>query len=582
MEGLPGSAYHRSCREKNETAAKDDYKRLELAQAMKDSAREESEALLRLNLLKGKWFLKGADALIRQNPVYYDQTAAWWIWNQATRCWEQRDETDILNLCRETLTLIGDTSVRHSNNLLKALQQVSRERQPADLPPAWVQFGATQVNVFTGEQRTSEPTWFSTNSIPWNIGQTTNTPVMDSLIESWVGKEHIQTIYEIIAYCTYRDYPIHRVFCFVGSGANGKTRLLKIIEKFIGQENKSSVTLQKMSGNHFALYPLYRKLACFVGETAHHKLDSTEIIKALSGQDPVSFEAKGRDSFTGVNYAKLFIGTNTLPQSADSSRGWYRRWFIIKFPNEFQEGEDVLNRIPDAEYEALAAKCVHILPELLKNGRFTGEGSIDERRESYIQNSNPIKTYIEETYDRDPDASIRYTEVYIDYLNYLASHKLRRIGRKEFSQSLEDEGVESERKSFRDPITGDVTTYFVIFGLKKKPVQRLILSSETSTTSNTGNTCNTDPLTDSKTLYREIGTDKDPGITGITSITSRRHGDDDFGQWSDFLDEQPGGTAIIDDFLTFLTAHHPGVSYDNLKANGEIYEPRAGFVRRVL
>lgn len=437
-----------------------------------EEEQQEERQELRIKLLKGKWFLKGAEVLVGEKPIYYDRTGAWWVWNEETRCWEERDETDVLIMCKQTLDLLGDTSIRHGPKLLEGLRQVSREKEPNELPLEYIQFGGELRNIKTGEIKSSSPQYFSTNPIPWKVGDSTATPVMDELITSWVGEEHLQTVYEIIAYCAYRDYPIHRIFTFAGSGANGKTRLLKIIEKFIGEGNKASTTLTRLSGNNFALYPLYRRLVCFVGETAHHRLESTEIIKALSGQDPVSFEAKGRNAFTGTNYAKLIIGTNVLPTSSDTSRGWYRRWFVLKFPNEFQEGEDVLNRIPDQEYENLAAKAVQILPGLLKRGTFSTEGTIEDRQTVFTENSNPIKSFIAERYERDPDNSIRYTECYLEYLGFLAGRKLRKISKREFSAALEDEGFETQRTSIRDPELNQTTSFTVIWGLKKRPAQR--------------------------------------------------------------------------------------------------------------
>ena len=558
MDGLPGSPYHAACLAKNTEAAKDDYARMSLTVAMKESEREEKEANLRTNLLKGKWFLKGAEALIKINPIYYDKNGTWWMWNHQTNTWEQSDDVRILITCRKTLELFGDTSVRHSHSLLKAIQQIGGDLQPKEPPLNWVQFGPAFYDIKTGKTHTSTPEYFSTNTIPWRVGQTTDTPVLDNLIESWVGKEHVQTIYEIIAYCTYRDYPIHRIFCFYGSGANGKTRLLKVIEKFLGKPNSSSTSIKKITDNSFALYQLYRKLVCFVGETTHHKLDSTEILKKLSGQDPVDFEAKGQDSFSETNYAKLMIGTNTLPPANDTSRGWYRRWLVIRFPNEFQEGEDVLARIPDSEYENLAAKCLRILPVLLQRGGFSTEGSIEHRQQEYVKYSNPIKQFLDDNYERDADADIRYSDCYLAYLAFLQSRKMRRINKKEFTSILEDEGLESDRKNIKQ-YDGSITTSFYIKGLKAK---------------NTENTNNTDVLFTPDSLYRKIENNRNSGIIGINGISVP--------SWADFLDNQPGGTGAVDEFLAVLASCTPSVSYEDLKSRGEIYEPRPGVVRRVL
>jgi putative DNA primase/helicase len=500
-----------------------------ISDAVEEDVEEQNKANIRIHLLKGQWFIKGAEVLIKENPVFYDRTGAWWVWNHDTCCWEERDETDILVMVRKTLTLLGDTSVRHGKRLIEALRQVSRGLEPKEPPTEYVQFGRELVNIHDGSRIVSTPEYFSTNQVPWNVGATTDTPEMDKLIISWVGERYLQTMYEILAYCVYRDYPIHRVFCFVGNGANGKTRLLKIIEKFVGANNKASVTLKKLGNNDFALYPLYRKTVCFVGETAHHRLESTEILKALSGQDPVSFEDKGRTAFTGQNYAKLIIGTNVLPPSSDSSRGWYRRWFIVNFPNEFEEGEDVLKRIPENEYENLAAKCIKLLPLLLKKGGFDQEGTIAERQQKYMENSNPLRSFIKEFYDRDPDNRIKYTECYIEYLQFLARKKMRKVSKKEFSAALEDESFETQRTSIRDDL-GETSTYTIIWGLRRKPMQREISEQET--------------------LH----------------------------SWHVWLDSQPGGTAEIDTLIN----EFPGLNISKLLNDGEAYEPRPGFVRRII
>lgn len=557
---IPGDLFHPECYPEYLQEVKEDNERRALTAAMKESAKEEDELTLKTQLLKGRWFLKGAEVLIERNPIYYDETETWWVWNYETSQWEAKDETDILNHARRALDLVGDTSIRHSSSLLKAFQQESRLKKPKEPPIDWIQFGNEFFDITTGQRTKSTPEYFSTNAIPWSVGKTTNTPVMDSLITSWVGDEYLQTVYELIAYCTYRDYPIHRIFCFVGSGANGKTRLIKIIEKFIGKENQSSLELQKLSDNSFAVYQLYRKLACFIGETSHHKLDCTDKLKRLSGQDPVDFEAKGKNSFSGMNYAKLIIGTNVLPPANDTSRGWYRRWFVINFPNEFQEGEDVLKRIPDTEYENLVAKCISILPDLLKRGGFSKEGTIEERKEKYMEKSNPIKQYLYDNYTKETNGEVKYSECYINYLSYLSERKLRRVSKREFSALLEDEGLEIERKTIKGDVPGEYQSVFLVFGISKRD-------------HNTVNTNNTEVPIAPISLYSDFRSKLEVGIFEHNGINF---------SWTDWIDNQPGGTVPVELFLAYLVTNHPGVDYEQLKINGEVYEPRDGYVRRVL
>jgi len=71
------------------------------------------------------------------------------------------------------------------------------------------------------------------------------------------------------------------------------------------------------------------------------------------------------------NYAKILIATNNLPTTTDKTIGFYRRWLIIDFPNQFSEKKDILADIPNEEYNSLALKCVGILKDLLMKRAFS-------------------------------------------------------------------------------------------------------------------------------------------------------------------------------------------------------------------
>lgn len=67
--------------------------------------------------------------------------------------------------------------------------------------------------------------------MPYSLPQDDNleTPVMDRIFTEWVGESHKRTLYEIISYCMLSDYPINRLFCFIGAGMNGKSKFLELL-----------------------------------------------------------------------------------------------------------------------------------------------------------------------------------------------------------------------------------------------------------------------------------------------------------------------------------------------------------------
>ena len=56
---------------------------------------------------------------------------------------------------------------------------------------------------------------------------------------------------------------------------------------------------------------------------------------------------------------------------------------IIDFPNIFSEEKDILEDIPDIEYNNLAKKIIRILKTLLEKRCFTNEGTYQEKEKRY-------------------------------------------------------------------------------------------------------------------------------------------------------------------------------------------------------
>ena len=316
---------------------------------------------------------------------------------------------------------------------------------PEDSSPHWVQFKDKVFNIKTKHIERVSPNYFMCNPIPWSIGENSDTPIMDKLFTEWVGKDFVQTLYEIIAYCCLTDYPIHLLFCLVGCGRNGKSQFQKIVQRFIGMDNICSTELDLLIDNRFESAKLYKKLVCTLGETNFGLIKKTSLLKKLSGGDLIGFEFKRKTPFDDYNYSKIIINSNSLPSSLDTSEGFYRRWLIINFPNEFPEGKDIVNSIPEEEYENLSKKIVELLPSLLNKGSFTNQGTIEERKRAYIMASNPLPYFIQLCCDIGDDLFVKSAELYTSYIKYLLANKKRKVSRGEFYEMLSEEGLYTQK-----------------------------------------------------------------------------------------------------------------------------------------
>ena len=389
-----------------------------------------------------------AQQFLKIQPIYYDSSKLWWVWTEKKLCWEICDEIDIMNEIGNH-SEANTISSKEKNEILEALKQESRKLKPKNIGVGWIQFKDFIYDIYSGERIKATPEYFVTNPIPWNLGETEETPSMDKIFKEWVGEEKVRTLYEILAYCLLCDYPIHRIFCFIGSGLNGKSKFMDLLRKFVGNQNCCSTDLDTLIASRFEVTRLFKKLVCQMGETNFSELNKTSLLKKLSGEDLIGFEYKNKNPFEDKNYAKIIISTNNLPSTTDKTIGFYRRWMIIDFPNRFSEKKDILLDIPDEEYENFAFKSCRILRELLEKREFNNEGTIEERMERYEARSNFLEKFIEENCSKDNiDGYITKNDFYKKFIAWCKINRHRETTETKLGLDMKKLGIEEGRKYF--------------------------------------------------------------------------------------------------------------------------------------
>lgn len=388
-----------------------------------------------------------AKQLLQIQPIHYDENKLWWIWNKKKFKWELVDETDILNLVRE-LSFANTVKSKEKNEIIEALKQESRLNKPEPIKSTWIQFKDTIVDIETGEEFKAIPNYFVTNPIPYELHNERfiETPIMDKVFEEWVGKQHVKTLYEIIAFSLLPYYPMHRIFCFIGSGMNGKSCFLNLLRKFIGEDNCCSTELDTLITSRFEVTRLHKKLICQMGETNFSEMSKTSMLKKLSGGDLIGFEYKNKNPFQEINYAKIIIATNNLPTTTDKTIGFYRRWLIIDFPNHFSEKKEILEDIPEEEYQILAVKSLIMLKNLLEKREFHNEGSVEERMKKYEEKSDFFSAFFDDNVKYSPQEYITKRDFYKKFTSWCRERGYRTLAENTVGKKMKEKGIESYRK----------------------------------------------------------------------------------------------------------------------------------------
>ena len=171
-------------------------------------------------------YLDMADKFIEIQPIYYDRNHIWYMWDFDLFKWVIIDETDILNAFDRNINnpMITINS-KTKNEILEALRRRSRLKQPKKPFKSWIQFKNKIVDVQTGDIKLASPEYFVMCPIPYELGESEETPMIDKYFKDWVVKEGIQdesyikTLYQIVAYSCLQDQFLQRLFALTGSGS---------------------------------------------------------------------------------------------------------------------------------------------------------------------------------------------------------------------------------------------------------------------------------------------------------------------------------------------------------------------------
>ncbi len=392
-----------------------------------------------------------AETFYKNQPFFYDEIGLFWWWNNDTYSYELKDELDLMNSLKKIANQYNFQITRNTfwTETIRALKLIGRSHKPKEWNKNWIQFNNIIYDINTGDTFKPSPEYFNVNPVPHNLGESEDTPIIDSLFKEWVGEEYVLTLKETIALTLIQDYPLHRLIILFGSGLNGKGVFLRFVEKLIGEKNIVSSSIEKIIKDKFASAKLYKKNCCLIGETNFGVFEDTKKIKELTGQDLIDGEFKNKNAFNFRNYATIFIASNSLPSTLDKTDGFYRRPLIIDFPNKFPEGKTPLLKITETEYSNLCKQLIGILKNLLSKGEFNKDGSIEERKKRYEEKSNPVMKYLKENYVEDVNGQIPFFEFYDGVSSYIEERGLRTLSKNQVTKLLKNDGYDKERKDVK-------------------------------------------------------------------------------------------------------------------------------------
>lgn len=102
--------------------------------------------------------------------------------------------------------------------------------------------------------------------------------------------------------------------------------------------------------------------------------------------------------------------------------------------------KDLIEEIPEIEFENLARKSLRILKELYERKEFSNEGNFEERTKRYEERSNPVMRFIEEWCEEEVGDYITLREFTNSCNGYLRNKHLRVLTASKIGKILREEG----------------------------------------------------------------------------------------------------------------------------------------------
>lgn len=250
---------------------------------------------------------------------------------------------------------------------------------------------------------------------------------------------------EIAGYLLCPNYPLQIIIMLVGTGSNGKSTYLTLLEKFIGEDNVAAFTLQQLSSqNDYAKASLWGKLANISADLPNSSLKYTGLIKMLCGGDLV----QGREIYKAPmkyrNSAKLLFSAQEIPlPESDDSDAFFRRFCILCFNQKFTEMDDsdkkdfVATLTSPQELSGLFLLAVQGLKRVLARGRFTQEKmSFEKTRKLYLSKSESAKFFCMNYCREESGKWILRAELYKNYVLVCQKHNLEAKNSSKFGELL--------------------------------------------------------------------------------------------------------------------------------------------------
>ena len=201
-------------------------------------------------------------------------------------------------------------------------------------------------------------------------------PAIDQFVQQVFPDDSNDIFYRLAGLFLTPDSRFRKAVLFLGPSATGKSLALTLLRTFLDPRNVSNVPLHDLTEGSFSLAEMRGKLLNISADVPDRDFNDTALFKQIVDGRLAVIRAprKRRDPIEFQPFTRLIASANRVPQSADNSLGYLRRWLVVPFDTEFgdrdfdhslldmlttpQELSGLLNRAIEGYYTVLSSRAI--------------------------------------------------------------------------------------------------------------------------------------------------------------------------------------------------------------------------------
>ena len=373
-------------------------------------------------------------------------------WFTHERLHQYNDKTGLYEECKRSLRrsarrMFG--SQANTNKVNEVDNHITEMAYESDFASEGIAFKNGVLDLSTMELSKHSPDSYHLTGFPVNYladEKLNVTPFRDYLFQLTNDCDAVMTLFEMIGSCFDPGvFEMRTVFLLTGSGSNGKSTLLDIIEELVGMENISRTPFTDYGVDRWAKGGLVDKALALDDD-----IDPTKPIgpalKSLITKKVHEVEQKYKDSFPYPLECTFIGAINGQPHTSDTSVAFWDRFLVLDFPMTFEKDarkrQALMKQFTAPEMlDTIATFSIKQYAQAREVGVFTKPARSQEMVEMFQENANHIITFANERLEHTPDVYETRRDVRAAYGDWCDDNNVTKpYSSKRFWQSLWSQG----------------------------------------------------------------------------------------------------------------------------------------------